>query len=82
MRLLLLDEPFAGVDPVNQRILASLIHRQSRQEGATVLLASHEIANVVEMADEVILMDEGRVVMRGLPNEVVRSELFKAVYLT
>ena len=81
-RLPLLDEPFAGVDPVNLQILASLIKRQARQEHAAVLLVSHEIPSVVEMADEVILMDAGRVVMRGLPTEVVRSESFKLVYLT
>jgi ABC-type branched-subunit amino acid transport system ATPase component len=79
--LLLLDEPFAGVDPVNLKLLADLISSEARRSGATVLLVSHEIHSVVEILNEMIVMDAGRVVMRGLPSDVVQDERFRKAYM-
>ncbi len=66
-RLLLLDEPTVGVDPVSRRELWDIIYRLVRDEGVSVLLSTAYL-NEAERCDEVILMHEGRVLGQGTPN--------------
>lgn len=66
-RLLLLDEPTVGVDPVSRRELWDIIYRLVREEGVSVLLSTAYL-NEAEQCDEVILMHEGRILGQGTPN--------------
>jgi ABC-type branched-subunit amino acid transport system ATPase component len=79
-RTYLLDEPFAGLDPHSLEALLLLLGR-IRAEGALVLLVSHEPPLVRELADRVLVLDRGRVVLQGRPAEVFDSDEFRKVYL-
>ncbi len=60
--LLVLDEPFSGLDPVNQRILRDLV-REEHARGATVLFSTHVMSYAEQMCDHVVMIHEGRKVL-------------------
>ena len=59
-----LDEPFSGLDPLNQDLFLSLIH-ELRERGATVLLSAHQMQLVERVADTIVVLNRGRVVLNG-----------------
>ena len=67
-RLLLLDEPTVGVDPVSRRELWSIVYRQVREQGMSVLLSTAYL-DEAERCDEVVLMHEGRRLGQGTPQD-------------
>ncbi len=67
-RLLLLDEPTVGVDPVSRRELWAIVYRLVREEGASVLLSTAYL-DEAERCDSVILLHQGRVLGQGTPAE-------------
>lgn len=76
-RLLLLDEPFAGVDQVSQASMTSLL-RALRDEGRTVLVSTHDLAGVPDLCDDALLLHR-RVLAQGIPDEVLtQANLAKA----
>ncbi len=66
-----LDEPFSGLDPLNQEMFAKFI-RGLRDEGMTVLLSAHQMQLVEKLADRVLLMNHGREVLSGTVDELRR----------
>ena len=68
--ILILDEPTAGLDPSAHRDVLELIRRIHRQEKMTILLVSHNMGDIAELADRVLVMNRGRLVMNGSPAEV------------
>ena len=62
--VIVLDEPTAGLDPVSLIKLKELIHRK-KQEGKVILITSHIMSLVDELADEVIFLLEGRIYFQG-----------------
>ena len=70
--LLLLDEPTASLDPDTADWVRTLLESYRRRTGATILLASHNMAEVERLADDVLMMKQGRIVDRGQPAELVR----------
>jgi len=79
-RLLLLDEPAAGLSTAESAALAKLICRV-RDQGTTVLLVEHDMSLVMEISDEVVVLDHGAKVAEGTPAEVQRNEQVIAAYL-
>lgn len=67
-----LDEPSAGMDPVGRETLWELI-RGLRDEGAAVLLTTHYLEEASRLADDVVIIDHGRVVSRGSPAELMKA---------
>ena len=67
-----LDEPFSGLDPINQELMLGLI-RSIRDAGATVLLSAHQLNLVERLADYVLLVARGREVLSGSVDEIRRS---------
>jgi ABC-2 type transport system ATP-binding protein len=67
--LIILDEPQSGLDPVNMVVVRNLL-RDLRQEGKTILLSTHMMAEAERMADEIILIHQGSVVLEGSLDEV------------
>jgi ABC-2 type transport system ATP-binding protein len=67
-RVLFLDEPTAGVDPLSRRQFWELIHQMSR-EGVTVLVTTHYM-DEAEYCNRLALIDQGRIVQLGTPNEI------------
>jgi len=70
--LVLLDEPTAGLDPQARLATWDLV-RALRDDGVTVLLTTHAMAEAAELADDVVIIDHGRVVARGTPAELTQS---------
>ena len=63
-RFVILDEPFSGLDPLNQEVFLSLV-RTLRDEGTTVLFSAHQMALVERLADRLFVMQHGREVLSG-----------------
>jgi ABC-2 type transport system ATP-binding protein len=68
--LIFLDEPTSGLDPVSSRAVNTLIHRLSREEGRTVFLCTHNLAEAQQVCDRVGVMEQGRLVALGTPSEL------------
>lgn len=66
---IILDEPTAMLDPHGREDVIRTIHELNKQEGITVILITHYMEEVID-ADRVIVMDEGKVVMDGVPREI------------
>ncbi len=69
--LLLLDEPTASLDPDTGDFVRSLLERYRAQSGCTILLASHNMAEVERMCSDVVMLRAGRIVDRGAPAELI-----------
>lgn len=73
--ILLLDEPTIGLDLIAKRTLRELIVRANEQDGLTVILTSHDVADVEHVADRVVVIDHGRMVYDGGVGELRRDFL-------
>ena len=71
-RLVILDEPFSGLDPVNSELLRTII-AELKQDGCTILFASHRMEQVEQLCDDICLVAKGRVVLKGALREVKRQ---------
>jgi branched-chain amino acid transport system ATP-binding protein len=79
-KLLLLDEPAAGLNQVEVDELAALISR-ARADGIAVLLVDHDVSFLFSICDHVTVLNFGKVVVSGTASEVHRSELLREAYL-
>jgi ABC-type branched-subunit amino acid transport system ATPase component len=79
-RLVLLDEPVAGLNPDETERVAALI-RQMRRGGATLLLVEHDMDLVMSVSDRVVVLDGGRRIAEGAPEDVRRNPLVLEAYL-
>ena len=79
-RYLLLDEPFAGVDPISVGDIRHLV-ADLKTRGIGVLITDHNVRETLEIVDRAYILHDGRVLMSGTPDEVVRNENVRRVYL-
>lgn len=79
--LVILDEPFSGFDPINGRLLTEVIERL-RQLGSTVILSSHNMPAVEEMATHVALINAGKVVLNGPLSSIKKANTTGQLRLT
>ena len=68
--VLILDEPTAGLDPKAHREILDMLEKLHELDGCTVILVSHNMEDMAEIADQIIVMDHGKVVLQGTPREV------------
>jgi lipopolysaccharide export system ATP-binding protein len=78
--LILLDEPFSGVDPIAVEDLQQEIRRLVGS-GVSILITDHNVERTLEVADKAYIIDHGKVIATGPPAEIVRNELVKKSYL-
>ena len=71
-RLLVLDEPFSGLDPVNLRMVKDLL-RELRGQDVAIILSTHQMNQVEELCDRVLMINRGTVVLYGSLDEVRRD---------
>jgi ABC-2 type transport system ATP-binding protein len=82
--LLLLDEPTASLDPDTGDWVRGYLERYQRRNGATILLASHNMGEVERLCSEVMMMRKGRIVDRGSPRDLIERygrETLEEVFL-
>ncbi|MCP4756076.1 MAG: ABC transporter ATP-binding protein [Proteobacteria bacterium] len=79
-RIVLLDEPVAGLNPDETAQIATLV-RRLRLSGHTILLIEHDMELVMEIADHVVVLDSGRCIAQGTPDEVRHNPLVLEAYL-
>ena len=78
--LILLDEPFSGVDP----IAVEDLHQEIRQlvaSGVSILITDHNVERTLEVVDKAYIIDHGKVIGAGTPAEIVRNETVRKSYL-
>ena len=80
-KLLLLDEPAAGMNPHETAGLAALVHRLRDEMDLTVLLIEHDMRFVMKLCEHLTVLDHGRVIARGTPTEVQRNTAVIQAYL-
>jgi phospholipid/cholesterol/gamma-HCH transport system ATP-binding protein len=68
--MILYDEPFAGLDPITMGQIVTLIQRTNRALGLTSVLVTHDVAEAMDISDQVVLIAEGRVMDSGTTEEV------------
>ncbi|MEZ6190370.1 MAG: LPS export ABC transporter ATP-binding protein [Phycisphaerales bacterium] len=78
--LILLDEPFSGVDPVAVEELQVEI-RRLRESGISVLVTDHNVQRTLEIVDRAYVIFEGRVFAEGTPKEIINNEQVRKLYL-
>ena len=74
-RLLLLDEPYSNLDPFHRGLLKSVIRDIGEQLGITCVLVSHDPQDTLSWADEILVLQEGRIVQMGSPEQVYRHPI-------
>ncbi|GGB01577.1 LPS export ABC transporter ATP-binding protein [Allosediminivita pacifica] len=79
-KYLLLDEPFAGVDPISVADIRHLV-ADLKTRGIGVLITDHNVRETLEIVDRAYILHDGQVLMSGTPEEVVRNENVRRVYL-
>jgi branched-chain amino acid transport system ATP-binding protein len=79
-RLLLLDEPAAGLNPQEKKELMALISRM-RDEGLTIFLIEHDMKVVMEVSDRIVVLDHGEKITEGVPQEVRNNPQVIEAYL-
>ena len=78
--LILLDEPFSGVDPITVQDLQNDI-RQLVASGVSILITDHNVERTLEVVDKAYIIDHGKVLAEGTPAQVIQNEIVRKAYL-
>ena len=80
-KLIMLDEPFSGVDPISVEDLQREIMRLKRERGIAILLTDHNVRETLAVTDRSYIIDQGRELRSGTPAELIRDPLVRRTYL-
>lgn len=78
---LLLDEPFAGIDPVTVQEIQSVISKLRDEEGLGVLITDHNVRETLGSCDRSYILTSGEIIAHGLPDEIANNRIVRDVYL-
>jgi ABC-2 type transport system ATP-binding protein len=78
--LIVVDEPFAGLDPVNTRLVKEIFEEQ-RQAGKSILMSTHQMYQVEALCNRIVLIDDGRAVLYGAVDAIKRNFAGNAVVI-
>ena len=73
-RLILYDEPTTGLDPLTTDVINRIILRLRRKLGVTSVVVTHDMRTAFTVADRIIMLDQGRIVAAGTPEQIQRSD--------
>jgi lipopolysaccharide export system ATP-binding protein len=79
--LILLDEPFSGVDPIAVEDLQREIRQLKESLGKAILITDHNVQRTLEVCDRGIIIDNGKVLAQGTPKELINNPLVRQTYL-
>ena len=79
-KFILLDEPFAGIDPIAVSDLKSLIHSLNKK-GIGVVISDHNVRDTMNICTKVLIVNKGKIIANGEPSEISEDKLVKEVYL-
>jgi lipopolysaccharide export system ATP-binding protein len=79
-RFILLDEPFAGIDPLAVADLQKIIH-QLKEKGLGILISDHNVRETLTVCDYAYIMNNGRILAKGTSDEIIGSEEVRKMYL-
>ncbi len=80
-RLLLLDEPTAGMSDAETELMVGLVRRLHKEHGLSILFIEHDMDIVFGIADRITVLDQGRKIAEGPPEEISANERVRAAYL-
>lgn len=80
-RLLMLDEPVAGLNPEEAAELASVLRRVKSERGVTMVMVEHHMRTVMGLCNRVVVLDHGTLIAQGTPAEVVSNPVVIEAYL-
>jgi ABC-2 type transport system ATP-binding protein len=78
--LIIIDEPFSSLDPLNTQMVKDLL-REERQRGVTLVMCTHQMNQVEELCDRILLINQGRVMLYGDLNEIKRRYAGQEVHV-
>jgi len=79
--LILLDEPFSGIDPVAVEELQEEVRRLRQQHHIAILVTDHNVQRMLEIVDRAYVIFEGKVFAEGVPKEIINNEQVRKLYL-
>ena len=79
-KFILLDEPFAGIDPIAVTDLKQTI-KQLKSKNIGVLISDHNVRDTMQICDQVLIVNQGKLIAKGKPEDVSKDPLVKDVYL-
>ena len=79
--LILLDEPFSGVDPIAVEDLQREIRRLLEEKGISILITDHNVTRTLEVVHQAYIINEGTVLACGTPRELINNPMVRKVYL-
>lgn len=79
-QFILLDEPFAGIDPIMVLEIQKIIH-QLKKKGIGVLITDHNVHETLEITDRAYIIHQGEILVSGTPGEIAGSEEVREIYL-
>ncbi len=79
-KFLLLDEPFAGIDPIAVADIKSMI-RLLAKRGIGILITDHNVRDTLEITDRAIIVNQGTIMIQGSKQEILESEIAREIYL-
>ena len=78
--ILLLDEPFAGIDPITVEEIHAIVRRM-REKDLGILITDHNVRETLRLTDRAYIIAEGRILCEGTPTQIIHDERVKKVYL-
>ena len=79
-KFIMLDEPFAGIDPIAIQELKNLIKKLS-EKGLGILISDHNVKATMDICEEIFVINQGSIISKGTPEEVSQNEIVKKTYL-
>lgn len=79
-KFLLLDEPFAGIDPIAVADIKGMIHLLA-ERGIGILITDHNVRDTLEITDRAIIINQGTIMIQGSREDILNSELAREIYL-
>jgi lipopolysaccharide export system ATP-binding protein len=80
-KLILLDEPFSGVDPIAVEELQKEVRRLKVEFGKSVLVTDHNVAQTLRVCDRALIINDGQVFKEGTPKQIINDPAVRAAYL-